>query len=251
MGKVDELRSLVARLREECPWDRAQSVSSMRLYLQEESAELLDALDSGEAASVREELGDVLFQLVFLAQLYSEQGEFDLDAAAEGILTKMVARHPHVFGDAASEGAGTNAAWEARKARPGRSRVDGVPRALPALARAHRVAEKVAGVGFDWPDLASVLAKVDEERAELNAAIASGDPVAVAHEYGDMLLALANVGRYLGVAGEDALRMANARFERRFRGVEARAAAAGIEPGEAGQAQLEAWWQEVKREESA
>jgi MazG family protein len=251
VNKVDELRALVARLRAECPWDRAQSVASMRVYLQEETAELLAALDADDAEAVREELGDVLFQLCFLARLYEERGAFDLDAAADAICRKMVERHPHVFGGADPTGAGTNAAWERRKSRAGRSRVDGVPLALPALARAHRVAEKVAGVGFDWPDLTSVLAKVDEERAELGAAIQSGDPEAVAHEYGDLLLALANVGRYLGVAGEDALRMANARFERRFRGVERLAAAAGIEPADAGADQLDAWWRAVKREEPA
>ena len=250
MSKVDELRRLVAQLRQECPWDRAQTVHSKRLYLQEETAELVAALDADVPNDVREELGDVLFQLVFLAELYSERGDFSLDEVAEGIRSKMVERHPHIFGGASADGAGTNAAWEKQKARAGRSRVDGVPLTLPALARAHRVAEKVAGVGFDWPDLAAVLAKMDEERAELAEAIRSGNPEAVAHEYGDLLLATANVGRYLGVAGEDALRMANARFERRFRGVEALAAAAGIEPGSAGAEQLEAWWQAVKREEA-
>lgn len=250
MSKVDELRSLVARLRAECPWDRAQSVSSMRVYLLEETAELLDALDREEAELVREELGDVLFHLTFFAQLYEEKGEFNLDDVAAGIHAKMVTRHPHVFAGADDAEAGTNASWEVRKAKAGRSRVDGVPKGLPSLARAHRVAEKVAGVGFDWPDLTSVLAKVDEERAELDAAIASGDPDQVAHEYGDLLLAMANVGRYIGVAGEDALRMANARFERRFRGVEALAAAAGVEPASAGPEQLDRWWQTVKAEEA-
>jgi nucleoside triphosphate diphosphatase len=249
MSQVDALAALVARLRAECPWDRAQSVRSMRLYLQEETAELLAALDDDDADSVREELGDVLFQLVFLAQLHSERGQFDLDGVAAGICAKMVERHPHVFGGASAAEAGTNASWEQRKARRGRSRVDGVPLALPALVRAHRVAEKVAGVGFDWPDLASVLAKVDEERGELQRAIESGNPDAVAHEYGDLLLATANAGRYLGVAAEDALRMANARFEARFRGVEALAEGAGIEPGAAGPEQLEAWWQAVKAAE--
>lgn len=247
---MDELVALVARLRAECPWDRAQTAASMRVYLLEESAELLDALDADDAARVKEELGDVLFQLVFLARLYEESGDFDLDAATRAITAKMVERHPHVFGAGEAADPGSNAAWERRKARRGRSRIDGVPLTLPALVRAHRVAEKASGVGFDWPDLAGVLAKVDEERAELGEALASGDPARVAHEYGDLLLALANLGRFVGVAGEDALRVANQRFERRFRGVEARAAAAGVEPADAGLAQLEAWWQDVKREEA-
>lgn len=250
MSALDELRTLVARLRADCPWDRAQTAGSMRIYLVEEAAELLDALDADDAARVKEELGDVLFQLVLLARLYEERGDFDLDAAAQAITAKMVERHPHVFADGPQAQAGSNAAWERRKARAGRSRIDGVPLALPALVRAHRVAEKASGVGFDWPDLAGVLAKVDEERAELGEALASGDPAAIAHEYGDLLLALANLGRFVGVAGEDALRMANQRFERRFRGVEARAAAAGVEPADAGLDQLEAWWQDAKREEA-
>lgn len=239
----------MARLRDECPWDRAQSVASMRPYLLEEAAELLDALDADEAAHVREELGDLLFQIVFLAQLYEERGAFDFEAVASGIVGKMIVRHPHVFASEAGENPGSNAAWERRKSRAGRSRIAGVPKRLPALVRAHRVAEKAAGVGFDWPDLAGVLAKVDEERAELSEALASGNPKEVAHEYGDLLLALANLGRFIGVSGEDALRMANTRFEQRFIGVEQRASDAGIEPADAGVAQLEAWWQDVKRVE--
>lgn len=249
MSAVDELRSLVARLRAECPWDRAQDVASMRPYLLEEAAELLDALDNDDAEHACEELGDLLFQIVFIAQLYEERGAFDLEAAARGIAAKMIERHPHVFGGGEGGEPGSNAAWERRKAREGRSRIAGVPMRLPALVRAHRVAEKAAGVGFDWPDLAGVLAKVDEERQELAEALASGNPDEVAHEYGDLLLALANLGRFIGVAGEDALRTANARFERRFVGVEARAAAAGVEPADAGLDQLEAWWKDVKREE--
>jgi MazG family protein len=224
----------------------------MRPYLLEEAAEVLDALDAEDTLRVREELGDLLFQILLLARMYEEAGAFSVDDVAAGIAHKMVERHPHVFGGAGAAGAnpGSNEGWERRKARPGRSRIDGVPLGLPALVRAHRVAEKAAGVGFDWPDLAGVLAKVDEERGELAEALASGDPAKVAHEYGDLLLALANLGRFLGVSGEDALRMANQRFEHRFRGVEAHAAAAGVEPADAGLDQLEAWWQAVKRAEA-
>jgi len=251
---MDELRSLVARLRAECPWDRAQTPASMRPYLLEEASEVLDALDAEDPARVREELGDLLFQIVLLARMYEEAGLFGLDEVAAGIAKKMVDRHPHVFGAAeglpAGVDPGSNEGWERRKARAGRSRIDGVPLGLPALIRAHRVAEKAAGVGFDWPDLGGVLGKVDEERGELAEAITTGDPAKIAHEYGDLLLALANLGRFLGVSGEDALRMANQRFERRFRGVEALAQAAGIEPAAAGLDQLESWWQAVKREEA-
>lgn len=254
MTATDELRALVERLRRDCPWDRAQDARSMRPYLLEECHEVLDALDGDDDARQREELGDLLFQVYFLARLAEERGAFDVDAVARGIVDKMVSRHPHVFGHGSDPGSpgddpGSIAAWEARKARPGRSRVSGVPASLPALVRAHRVAEKVAAVGFDWPSLDGVLAKVDEEREELREAIGGGSAERVAEEYGDLLLATANLGRFLGVSAEDALRQANARFERRFRGVEARAEAAGVALGEAGMEQLEAWWQDAKRGE--
>jgi MazG family protein len=219
----------------------------MRPYLLEECHEVLAALDAADLGQLREELGDLLFQVYFLARLAEEQGAFDIEEAADGVVAKMVARHPHVYGDDRSEDAGTLAAWEARKASQRRaSRVDGVPASLPALLRAHRVAEKVSHVGFDWPDIAGVLAKVDEERDELHAALATGDRAAIVHEYGDLLLACANLGRFLGVSGEDALREANARFERRFRSVERSAAAAGVALEAAGLTRLEAWWQEAK-----
>lgn len=256
MSSVEALRSVVAKLRAECPWDRAQDLLSMRPYLLEETHEVLDALGAfaSEPDKLEEELGDLLFQVFFLARLAEEQGAFDIEAVAEGIVEKMVERHPHVYGGAGSTSeeptaAGTVGAWEARKAlrRTTGSRVDGVPASLPALLRAHRVGEKVAHVGFDWPDLAGVLAKIDEERAELEEAIASGDAAAIRHEYGDVLLATASLGRFLGIAGEDALREANARFEGRFRKVEASAAAAGVAMEQAGLDRLEAWWQEAKR----
>ncbi len=254
MSSLHELRVVVARLRAECPWDRAQDLRTMRPYLLEEAHEVLDALESFEEdpSKLKEELGDLLFQVYFLARLAEEQGAFDLEAAAEAIVAKMIERHPHVYGGpdagAVVGDTGTVGAWEARKAaRRKGSRVDGVPSALPALLRAHRVGEKVAHVGFDWPDLSGVLAKIDEERAELDEAIASGDADAIRHEYGDLLLACASLGRFLGVAGEDALREANARFEGRFRKVEAAASAAGVRLEEAGLERLEAWWQEAKR----
>ena len=252
------LRALVERLRNDCPWDRAQDLRSMRPYLLEECHEVLEALDRGDLGSLREELGDLLFQVYFIARLAEEHGAFDIEDAAGAVVRKMVERHPHVYGgdSTATAGAATEAeasvgAWEARKARTrSGSRVDGVPASLPALLRAHRVGEKVAHVGFDWPDLAGVLAKVDEERAELAEAIARGDRAAIVHEYGDLLLACASVGRFLGVSGEDALREANARFEGRFRSVERQAATAGVALESAGLERLEGWWQQAKREQA-
>jgi MazG family protein len=261
VASATRLRALVARLREQCPWDRAQTFASMRPYLLEECHEVLDALDAlaevpspAAGASLKEELGDLLFQVHFLACLAEEAGYADLDSVTEAVIDKMVERHPHVFGpnsgpDSADAAASSIAAWEARKAakRAGGSRVDGVPRSLPALLRAHRVGEKVAHVGFDWPDIRGVLDKIDEERRELDAALASGDEAAIRHEYGDLLLACSSLGRFLGIPGEDALRAANDRFERRFRHVEACAAAAGVALEQAGLERLEAWWQDAKR----
>lgn len=272
------LRAVVARLRAECPWDAAQTHRSLRPYLVEEAFEVLDALDAlpeGGAAPrdadrhLREELGDLLLQIHLHAEIAAGRGAFTLDDVEEGIRRKMVERHPHVFPDAAAPvppaparddrlpsaaAPDRDAGWEAAKARknPDRSRVDGVPSQLPALLRAHRVGEKLAHVGFDWPDIAGVLAKVDEEREELAEALAEGDRAHIEAEYGDLLLACANLGRFLGISGEDALRAANRRFEGRFRRVEALARAAGVALEEAGLERLEGWWQEAKRcEDSA
>ncbi len=251
------LRALVARLRRECPWDREQTFASMRPYLLEECHEVLEALDGAEQPDgprrLEEELGDLLFQIQLIARIAEDRGAFDLNTVAERVIAKMIERHPHVFGDEVADArSGTVGAWEARKAaRRAGSRLDGVPTSLPALLRAHRVGEKVAHVGFDWPDRAGVLAKIEEERAELDEALASGDPEAIRHEYGDLLLACASLGRWLGVSGEDALREANARFESRFRSVERQAAADQIALEHAGAERLDAWWREAKRTEGA
>lgn len=266
------LRRLIARLRRDCAWDRAQTLRSMRPYLLEEAYEVLDALDADDPAALNEELGDLLFQVEFLAQLLSEEHPgLSIDSVARGVAQKMIERHPHVFAAGtqpdhvlaavapvgelpqpevdAARGASDLAAWEARKAasRPaGRSRVDGVPAALPSLLRAHRVGEKLAHVGFDWTDVHGVLAKLDEERAELAEAIASGNAAAIVHEYGDVLLAAASLGRFLGVPGEDALRQANERFEGRFRVVERLAAEQGVRLEDAGAERLDALWRAAK-----
>ncbi len=258
-GSLDQLRNLVARLRQDCPWDRRQTRASMRAYFIEEFHEALDALDRGEPGAIQEELGDLLFQIFFHARLEEEAGRSDIDAVAAGTTQKMIKRHPHVFGDLAGDPAAGNAgapaggpaAWEARKAAAlaaGASRLDSIPASLPALLRAHKVGKKMANVGFDWPDIRGVFDKLDEERRELDEAIASGDPAAIAQEYGDLLLTMASLGRHLDVCGEDALREANARFEGRFRRVESLAAAAGVTMEEAGLERLEAFYQQAKQQ---
>jgi nucleoside triphosphate diphosphatase len=253
VGSFDELVAVVARLRSEqgCPWDRAQTWESLRPYVLEEAYEVVEAIDRGAPGEVRKELGDVLFQVVLLARIAEEDGQFTVDDVAERIVRKMVDRHPHVFdpGHVAGRDEGSIGAWEARKAREREtgSALDGVPDALPALVRAHRVSEKAATVGFDWPDAAAVRSKVDEELRELDQALESGDAAAIGEELGDLLFALVNLGRHLPVSAEDALRKATRKFEGRFRALEERVAAAGHTVHDLDLAALEAHWQAVKK----
>ncbi|MEQ1505087.1 MAG: nucleoside triphosphate pyrophosphohydrolase [Myxococcota bacterium] len=257
MGSLDELIAIVDRLRgaDGCPWDRAQTFATLRPYVLEEAYELAEAIDRDDPDALRKELGDVLFQVALLSRIASEAGLFGIDDVARGIADKMIRRHPHVFDPTHARSAADQgiAAWEARKAkeRAGTaesSALDGVPDALPALLRAHRVSEKASTVGFDWPDTASVRAKVTEELSELDEAIASGDPDAIGEELGDLLFALVNLGRHLPVGAEDALRTATRKFEGRFRRVEDRLRAEGRSVHDAGLDALEAHWQAAKRE---
>ena len=250
---VADLIAIVQLLRgpEGCPWDRAQTPESMRPYLVEETYEVLDAIESGDEQALCGELGDLLFQIVMLAEMARQRDAFDMDEVARGIHRKMVERHPHVFDpDHQEEDPGSVGAWEARKAAtrgPDTSMLDGIPTALPALVRAHRVGEKVSRVGFDWPDLEGVRAKVDEEMGELDEALAEEDAAAVRAEYGDLLLSVANMGRFLGIGPEEALREANARFDGRFRMVEELARSRAKSLLELEPAALEALWQEAKK----
>lgn len=253
MDRFDELVAIVARLRGEggCPWDRAQTPTTLRPYVLEEAYEVLDAIDRDEPAELRRELGDLLFQIVLLARMCEESGHFTLDDVLADINAKMIRRHPHVF-DPDHEHTGDEGdvtSWEARKARerdPSRSALDGVPLALPALLRAHRISEKAGRVGFDWPDAPSVRKKVDEELAELDEAMATGDPGAVTEEFGDLLFTLVNLGRHLPVGAEEALRAATAKFTRRFRALERSLADEGRNVHDTDAATLEARWQALK-----
>lgn len=255
MNGMHHLREVVARLRKDCPWDAAQTPDSMRAYLLEECHETLEAIADGDPETVKEELGDLLFQIVLISEMYAEGGEFDLDQVAEGIAQKMIRRHPHVYADRPPEpdAKSTIAQWERDKSKErgqGGSVLDGVPRSLPALLRAHRVGEKVAHLGFDWPDLAGAQAKVQEELEELDEAIAGGEPAAIAHEYGDVLLALSSVGRFLKLGPEQALQDANRRFEARFRILEGLARSQSIQIESADLQTLDALWEAAKVIES-
>jgi len=252
---IDDLLAIMARLRDPergCPWDREQDFRSIAPYTIEEAYEVADAIERADMAALKDELGDLLLQVVFHARLAEEAGIFAFDDVAAAIADKMVRRHPHVFGDAKiATVAAQNEAWEAHKAaeRKGKdgtaSVVDGVALALPALVRAAKISRRAARIGFDWPDARAVIPKIAEEIAELEAELdGNGSPAALEEEMGDLLFAVANLARKLEVEPETALRRATAKFERRFRQVETLAGERGI--GRDLDA-LEALWQEVKR----
>ncbi len=234
-----------------CPWDREQTLQSLRRWLLEESHEVLEAIDADDRESLREELGDLLLQIVFQSQITAEEGAFDAADVVAGLRAKLLERHPHVFGDERLATADeVSAAWEARKARAHResgarqSALDGVPPALPGLARARRIQEKAARVGFEWPSLREVWAKLDEELAELREAAAQGDRARIGAELGDVLFACVNLGRFLDLDAEDCLRQTIRTFGRRFRHLEA--------SGDLTQMNLAAMlasWQDAKRAE--
>jgi ATP diphosphatase len=246
-----------------CPWDKEQTLKTLRPYLIEEAFEVLDEMDrvsaGGSWKPYAEELGDLLFQIVFHAQLASEKGEFSMTDVCNAISDKIERRHPHVFGtQAADTSTQVLQNWaklkaDERKAKHGRagSVLDGVPTGAPALLRAERLTEKASRIGFDWPDLTGVRAKLDEELRELDEAIAEGDRAHIEHELGDVLFSVANLSRHLATPAEDALRAASARFTRRFHGVEARLERDQVPFGEAPLAQLDRYWNEAKAEEQA
>jgi tetrapyrrole methylase family protein/MazG family protein len=235
-----------------CPWDREQTLLSLRQYVLEEAYEVVDAIDRADPAHLREGLGDLLLQVVFQAELAAEAGDFDVADVARGIADKLVRRHPHVFGEVTvKDAADVVRNWQRQKdaERPAGDADpdDLVPRALPALPRAQKLAGKLARRGFDWPDAGAVLDKVEEELAELRAAVASGDAGAVAHELGDLLLAAACLARHVDVPAEVALHDATSRLLERVRRVEAEAAAAGRRTDAMSPAELDRLWQRAKR----
>ena len=252
---IDKLLALMERLRGPggCPWDREQTLSSLRPYVLEETYEVLEAIDADDVTEHREELGDLLLQIVFQAQLRLEEGAFDFADVADAISGKLVSRHPHVFGDAEVKDAeGVLRQWaalkreEKRRKGAGHSVLEGVPREMPALARADRLTEKASRIGFDWPDASGARAKVEEELAELDRAMQEGDRAAMEHELGDVLFALANLGRKLSIPPEEALRGAIGRFLSRFAFVERQLAARGVPHGGATLAEMDALWEEAK-----
>jgi tetrapyrrole methylase family protein / MazG family protein len=251
----DDLLDIMARLRGPggCPWDREQTRTSLKAYLIEEAYEVLEALEAGDARHLEEELGDLLFQVVFHAQIARELGEFTMADLLQRLTDKMISRHPHVFGEASVRTPGEALAqWEAIKqqegTREGRSRsvLAGVPRALPGLLRAQRLQGKAARVSFDWADARSAWDKVQEEVREAHEALESGDRTRIREELGDVIFSLVNVARLSGIDAEEALGTAIAKFHRRFTEMEAALGAQGRSVASASPAELERSWEAAK-----
>jgi ATP diphosphatase len=264
-SELARLVEIMARLRAEggCPWDREQDLRSLRPYLIEEAYEVLEEMDrvayGGSWRALCEELGDLLFQIVFHAQLASEIGAFTMADICTAISDKIVSRHPHVFGELRVAGAEqvlqnwAKLKAEEKRRKHGRegSVLDGVPSGAPALQRAERLTEKASRIGFDWPDLEGVRRKLDEELRELDEAIVSSRRDALEHELGDVLFSLANLARFIQTPPEDALRQANARFTRRFQAVEEGLRRKEIPFGLASLDEMDALWREAKEREKA
>jgi len=268
---ISRLNEIMAALRTPetgCPWDLEQTFATIAPYTLEEAYEVADAIERGDVANLREELGDLLLQVVFHARMAEEQGRFDFGDVVDAITRKLIRRHPHVFGDARDLSSDeVKALWGRVKADEKRERAEarraaglpaaeaatgalaGVPLALPALTRALKLQEKAGKVGFDWNDPRAVLAKLREEIDEVEAELEANDAQRVAGEVGDLLFAVANLARHLHVDPEAALRGANAKFERRFAHIESRLGEAGRAPAEATLDEMEALWSEAKQRE--
>ena len=258
---LQRLLRIMARLRDPdggCPWDIEQTFATIAPYTIEEAYEVADAIERGDLGDLKEELGDLLLQVVYHARMAEEAGAFDFAAVAAAIGDKMVRRHPHVFGpDDVRDAADQTRRWEAIKAEEraakaagadrAPSALDGVPMGMPALTRAAKLTRRAARVGFDWAAPAEGIAKLREELDELEVEIAAGDLAKAREELGDVLFACANLARKLEVEPEDALRGANAKFFRRFAHIEARLAEQGITPAGSTLADMEALWDEAKR----
>jgi len=260
-GGLPRLLEIMRRLRDPetgCPWDIEQDFATIAPYTIEEAYEVADAIEREAWDELKGELGDLLFQSVFHAQMATERGLFTFDEVADTMSDKMLARHPHVFGDENRDKSAEQQTrdWEAVKAaeRAGKAQqgtLDGVALGLPALLRAVKLQNRAARVGFDWPDVSQVVDKIVEEAGELAEARDKLSQVEIEEEFGDMLFVIANLARHLKIEPEAALRATNAKFFRRFEGVEAKLKARGKTPQESDLAEMDALWDEVKAEEKA
>ncbi len=250
---LDELIKIMSALRGEkgCPWDKEQTMESLKPFIVEEAYEVLEAIDEKNPEDVKEELGDLLFQIVFQCQIAKEKGDFDMADVIEKIGRKMIARHPHVFGEADYKtSAEVLVHWEAQKKREGKQReslLEGVPKTLPSLLRAHRLQDRAARVGFDWDKIGDVMKKLDEEIGEFKEAMEKKNEDAIEEELGDVLFMLVNISRFIGVNPEDALRKTISKFISRFRYIEMAAADSGRTLSDMTLAEMDALWDEAKK----
>ena len=248
----DELLAIMRRLRKDCPWDREQTNDSIKGHTIEEAYEVVEAIDHRNDHDLRHELGDLLLHVVFHAQIAQDEGRFSIDDVLRAIIEKLVRRHPHIFSDVVAEDAGqVMRNWEQIKMDEGgrESVIDGVPRSLPALLKAHRMQDKASKIGFDWEHREDVWKKVQEELEELREAVERQDGRDMEEEVGDLLFSIVNFSRFIKVNPEDALRRTIDKFDRRFRHVERRLRAQGREPGDATLEEMDQYWDEAKSAE--
>lgn len=249
LAAVDRLLTIMDELREQCPWDRKQTMETLRPLTIEETYELGDAILDGDLDEVKKELGDVLLHIVFYAKIGSEKAAFDLADVAHAVCDKLVHRHPHIYGDVEvkdSEEVKRN--WEQIKLKEGKKSVlEGVPRSLPALVKSTRIQEKAAGVGFDWKEKERVWDKIEEEWAELREVSDSGPAERIEEEYGDILFSMVNFARFIDVNPENALERTNQKFIRRFQFIEGKARETGRSLQDMSLEEMESYWQQAKR----
>lgn len=253
MDNFRKLLNIMDTLRSEkgCPWDKEQTRETLKPYLIEEAYEVLEAIDEGVAENIKEELGDLMFQIVFHCRIAKERGEFDIEAVLEKISSKMISRHPHVFGDAQFDTASeVLQQWEERKKEEGKNRtsiLEGVPKELPSLLRAHRIQSRASKAGFDWEHVDGALEKLEEELHEFRAALKSKKQSEIEDEMGDVFFSLVNISRFAGVNPEDALRKTISKFISRFRYIEMKAAEKGEKLSDMPLQEMDALWEEAKK----
>ncbi|KEZ93025.1 nucleoside triphosphate pyrophosphohydrolase [Nonlabens ulvanivorans] len=249
LAALDRLLTIMDELREGCPWDRKQTLESLRHLTIEETYELGDAILDNDRAEIPKELGDLLLHIVFYSKIGSETDEWDIGTVANGICDKLISRHPHIYADvevADEEEVKKN--WEALKLKEGKSSVlEGVPKSLPALVKSSRIQDKVAGVGFDWEKPEQVKEKLEEELDELQVEVDKGDQDKIEAEFGDVLFSLVNYGKHLGVNPEDALERTNKKFIKRFQYLETKAKEIGKQLNDMTLAEMDVYWNEAKK----
>ncbi|WP_438962334.1 nucleoside triphosphate pyrophosphohydrolase [Nonlabens sp.] len=249
LAALDRLLTIMDELREGCPWDRKQTLESLRHLTIEETYELGDAILDNDREEIPKELGDLLLHIVFYSKIGSETGEWDIASVANGICDKLISRHPHIYGDvevANEEEVKQN--WEALKLKEGKKSVlEGVPKSLPALVKSSRIQDKVAGVGFDWERPEQVKEKLEEELAELQVEVDKNDSDKIEAEFGDVLFSLVNYGKHLGVNPEDALERTNKKFIKRFQYLETKAKELGKQLSDMTLAEMDVYWNEAKK----